>query len=234
MFTSEERERYEIQFELPGFGLEGQMKLKQSKVMVIGAGGLGCPALQYLSAAGIGMLGLADGAAISLNDLQCQVLYGIDSQSKNKAEVASQKIKLINNNILYNCYPYHLTRDSARSIIRIYDVIIDCTNNIESAELIGTICQEFEKPLVQAFLYEYQGQLGVFNQQGSKGYLQAPVVSPFAKSKSSGSFGFFFGIMGSLMASEAIKIVSGMGSNLAGKTMKIDFLTNRFSIESNN
>ncbi len=218
MFTSEERERYEPQFELPGFGIEGQMKLKQSKVLVIGAGGLGCPALQYLSAVGIGMLGLADGASVAMNNLQRQVLYGTDDIGKNKAEVATLKLKLINNNILYNCYPYPIQGEMAHSILRIYDVILDCTNVCDVSKSLNEICREYKKPLIQATVDNFTGEIEVLSTyENNKG-------RNFNKAQKNSSFGFYSGILGSIMAGEAVKLIAGFGASLADKKMKIDFL----------
>jgi len=220
MFTSEERARYEPQFELPGFGIEGQMKLKQSKVLVIGAGGLGCPVLQYLSAAGIGMLGLADGGNVAINNLQRQVLYGIDDIGKNKAEVATLKLKLINNNILYNCYPYHIRDEMAKSILRIYDVILDCTQVYEVSKSIREICCEYGKPWIHATIDTFQGEVQVITDHASA----HPDEIPTGNSVKNSSFGFYSGILGSIMAGEAVKLIAGFGNSLAGKKMKINFL----------
>lgn len=226
MFTSEERERYEPHFELPGFGIEGQMKLKQAKVLVIGAGGLGCPALQYLSAAGIGMLGLADGASVKLSDLQRQVLYGIEDLGKNKAEVATLRLKKLNNNILYNCYPYDLEGDMVCSMVRIYDIILDCTNQYEVMVLISKLCGQYEKPLISATLDHFQGKVVVTTSPHQR------LIQPDRMAdRKTGSLGFYYGILGSIMAGEAVKLISGFGNSSDAKILKIDFRQTKFSVE---
>jgi sulfur-carrier protein adenylyltransferase/sulfurtransferase len=230
MFTSEERERYQSHMAIPEFGEESQRKLKQSKILVIGAGGLGCPVLEYLSAAGIGMLGLIDGSSIRLSDLHRQILYSISDIGQLKAETATRKLRAINNNILYNCYPYPIDEAKAKEIIPLYDVIVVATNNSECQQLVAAACIRSQKKMITGSAKGFLGQVASFDFKQTEQFEQLAVDTFGSEDKELGVMGFTVGIVGSILASEAIKAATGIGQPLYGKRLQFDALTNEIRI----
>ncbi len=230
MFTSEERERYQSHMAIPEFGEESQRRLKQSKILVIGAGGLGCPVLEYLSAAGIGMLGLIDGSIIRLSDLHRQILYSISDIGQLKAEIATRKLRAINNNILYNCYPFHINESKAKEIIPLYDVIVVATNNSECQQLVAAACITYQKKMITGSAKGFLGQVASFDFKQTEQFEQLSVNSFGSDNKNFGVMGFTAGIVGSILASETIKAATGIGQPLYGRRLQFDALTNEIRI----
>ena len=163
MLNQNEIKRYARQIHLPDIGIEGQEKLKQAKVLIIGAGGLGCPVIQYLSAAGIGTIGVVDGDVVSESNLQRQILYTSQDIGKSKATIATEKAQQLNSFININCMDEFIAPQQALEIFPNYDLIVDCSDNFGTRYLINDVCVLLGKPFVSAALYRYEGQLGTYN-----------------------------------------------------------------------
>ncbi len=230
MFSPSEKDRYSRHFILEGFGEAAQQKLKQAKVLVVGAGGLGCPALLYLAAAGVGTIGIADGDKVSLSNLQRQVLYGVDDIGTNKAEAAKKRLTQLNPEIQLIAIPAFLNVDNILSILGNYDVIIDGSDNFATRYLISDACVMLNKPLVYGAIFKFTGQLSVFNFNGGPTYRclfpEAPAEGEMPGCGEIGVLGVLPGIMGTYQATEAIKVITGVGEVLSGKVMAIDLLEN--------
>ena len=156
-------ERYQRQIVLKEFGVFAQEKLLQSKVLVVGAGGLGCPASQYLAAAGIGTLGIVDDDIVSLTNLHRQVLYTANDIGFSKVDVAADRLKQLNGEINIVAYNKRLTNKNALAIIEAYEIVIDCTDNFSSRYMINDACVLLNKPLIYAAISKFEGQVAVFN-----------------------------------------------------------------------
>src|SRR4029079_3224201 len=156
-------ERYHRQIILPEFGEEGQQKLIFAKVLVVGAGGLGCPALQYLTAAGIGTIGIVDDDTVALNNLHRQVLYSVNDIGLSKAETAARKLTDLNPEIRIIPYDERLTTENALDLISEYDIIVDGTDNFSTRYMINDACVLLDKPLVYGAISQFEGQASVFN-----------------------------------------------------------------------
>jgi len=228
MFSKEELERYSRHFVLQGFGQEAQEKLKQSSVLVIGAGGLGAPLLQYLTAAGIGKIGIADFDSISLSNLQRQVLFTTDSIGKLKSEESVEVLKKLNPNVEFKVYSKMLTSENTLAIIEQYDVIVDGTDNFPTRYLINDASVISKKPLVYGSVHGFEGQCSVFNHNNGPNYRDMHPTPPNPDSvpncTEGGVLGALPGIIGSIMAVEAIKILAGMEPELSGQLYLFDSL----------
>jgi len=231
MLNLEEISRYSRHILLPEIGVEGQEKLKRAKVLVIGAGGLGCPALLYLSAAGVGTIGVADNDKVDRTNLHRQVLYGENSIGKMKVEEAKKFISEKNKNINVNIYKTRIDEESALNIFPDYDIIIDGTDNFCSRYVIDDICKKLNKPLVYGAIHRFQGQVSVFN------YIDGPSYRDLFEDKNDnnvpncaqmGVLGILPGIVGMFQANEAIKIITGIGKILSGEMLVIDLLNMNF------
>ncbi|MEX0998042.1 MAG: HesA/MoeB/ThiF family protein [Flavobacteriaceae bacterium] len=225
--------RYQRQLQLAGFGKEGQDKLAAAKILVIGAGGLGCPALQYLAGAGVGTLGIVDFDTISLTNLHRQTLYATDDVGKLKVEVAAQKLKALNPEIEIIQYSIQLTNLNALDIIKDYDVVLDGTDNFSTRYLVNDACVLLDKTLIYGAVMRFEGQVGVFNLEKNNlktNYRDLFPTPPDAASAPScnevGVLGVLPGIIGTWQASEAIKIITGIGTPLANKILTINLLQN--------
>ena len=163
VFTKEELARYNRHIIIPGFGMEAQLKLKASKVLVIGSGGLGSPVLLYLAAAGVGTLGIVDFDVVDDSNLQRQVLFGVESVGKPKVEAAKQRLHALNPHLKINLYNTHLNSSNALDIIRDYDVVADGTDNFPTRYLVNDACLLLDKPNVYASIFQFDGQVSVFN-----------------------------------------------------------------------
>jgi len=225
-FSKEEQIRYSRHFVLPGFGPDAQLKLKSSKIIVIGAGGLGCPVLLYLTAAGVGTIAIVDDDQVSLSNLQRQVLYTTEDLTKPKAASAAEKLKKLNPEILFHIIDKRITTDNALAILTSYDVVVDCTDNFPTRYLLNDACVILDKPLVYGSIFRYEGQVSVFNYQKSPNYRDLYPLPPAPDSvpncEEGGVLGVLAGIIGSMQASEAIKIAAGFGESLAGRLLLFD------------
>jgi sulfur-carrier protein adenylyltransferase/sulfurtransferase len=230
--------RYHRQMILKSFGTSGQAKLAQAKVLVIGAGGLGCPALQYLTAAGVGTIGIVDNDTVSITNLHRQILFSESDISKPKASTAAAKLTALNSEVKLNVYNEKITTVNALEIISNYDVVLDCTDNFESRYLINDACVLLDKPLVYAAVLKYEGQVAVFNCKNNeeverinyRDLFPNPVDAAHSVScNEAGVLGVLPGIMGVLQATETLKIITGIGEVLSNKLMVYNALNSSFN-----
>ncbi len=216
---------------LSEIGTKGQEKLLQAKVLVVGAGGLGCPVLQYLAAAGVGVLGLMDDDIVDESNLQRQVLYGSQDIGKLKAIVAKQKLSKSNDLSSYNVLNIKLNKKNVLDVVKDYDIVVDATDNFPSRYLINDACIILNKPMVYGAIYKFQGQVTVFNYNGGPSYRCLHPIPPkpneVAMPEEDGVIGVLPGIVGSLQANEVIKIIIQKGEVLSGKLWIQDIFYNR-------
>lgn len=214
--------RYIRQTELPEIGIAGQEQLSQAKVLVIGAGGLGCPVLQNLAGMGIGTIGIVDGDTISESNLHRQLLYTIEDCGKSKAIIASKAINKTNPLVQVQTFPDFLTATNAVNIIPQYDIIVDCTDDIPVRYLINDVAVVYQIPVVYASLHKFQGQLSIFNYKEGPSYRclfpeKNTTSSPTCST--SGILGVLPNILGTLQAVEVVKIILNLGEKLSGKLL---------------
>ncbi len=233
MLTQEEKLRYNRQIILPGIGESGQEKLKAAKVLVIGAGGLGSPVLLYLAAAGIGNIGIIDGDKIDKSNLQRQIIYNSEDEGKSKSATAMQKLKSLNPLINIICHNHLLNTENALSIIPDYDIVVDGSDNFPTRYLINDACVMLNKPFVSGAVYQFEGQISVFNYNNGPTYRclfpEPPGPGESPDCSEAGVLGAVTGIIGSRQAAEVIKMVTGIGNVLSGKMMVINVLENMTS-----
>ena len=226
-------DRYNRHIIISEIGQRGQNKLSSAKVLMVGAGGLGCPVLQYLVAAGIGTIGIIDFDIVEKSNLQRQVLYGESSLGENKAIAAKTKLKDLNNEIEILAYPEKLTFQNAIDLFRQFDIIVDGTDNFETRYLINDACILTDKPLVFGAIYKFQGQVSVFNYKNGPTYRCAfpvkPIQSEIPNCSQVGVLGVLPGVIGTMQANEVLKIVLGIGDVLSGRLLCYDALTNQTS-----
>ncbi len=228
MLSKEELNRYNRHLILPELGIEGQEKLKKASVLVIGAGGLGCPILQYLSAAGVGTIGICDFDYIDESNLQRQVLYTKSEIGKAKASVIVEKLAQINPYIEFVVHNLMLKKENVLEIFSAYDIIVDATDNFPTRFLINDACIMLNKPLVFGAIYKFEGQVTVFNYMGGPSYRCLVPVEPSNDEAPScsqtGVIGAVPGLIGCYQAIEAIKIICNIGKVMSGKMLIIDTL----------
>lgn len=221
--NNQELKRYDRQLLLEEIGFEGQEKLHQTSVLVIGAGGLGCPLLLYLAGAGLGKIGIIDGDVVEESNLHRQVLYQMNDIGKNKAQTAADKLSRLNPGIQLQAYPHHLSPENAMTIVAAYDLVIDGSDNFPTRYLVNDSCVALNKPLVFGSIFKFEGQVSVFNYQGGPDYRSCYPESPLPEEQpncgESGVTGPLPGIIGSMMANECMKIICGFGDHLSGKLL---------------
>lgn len=226
--------RYNRHIILSEIGQQGQDKLLQAKVLVIGAGGLGCPILQYLAAAGIGKLGLMDFDKVELHNLQRQVLFGASSLGENKALAAKRRLADLNDSISIEAYPERLDAENAIALFKAYDIIVDATDNFESRYLINDAAIITGKPVVFGAIYKFEGQLAVFNYKEGPSYRclfpEQPKQNSLLNCDEAGVLGVLPGIIGSMQANEVLKLILGIGKVLSGQMLSYNALTHQSSI----
>lgn len=226
--------RYTRQVSLQGFGREGQEKLYRAKVLVVGAGGLGIPALQYLNSMGVGTLGIVDNDVIDLANLQRQVIYNESDIGSLKTEVALQKLKAQNSNTNFKIYSTLLDVYNAEKIISEFDVIIDASDNFPTRYLVNDVCVILGKPFIYGALHAFEGQVSLFNYKGGPTYRclfpEMPTPEEIPDCNVNGVLGVIPSIIGSFQALEAVKLIAGMGELLSGKLMLYDGLTQRIQL----
>jgi sulfur-carrier protein adenylyltransferase/sulfurtransferase len=232
MLTPREKRRYTKQIMIPGIGLQGQEKLKSAKVLVVGAGGLGCPVLQYLAAAGVGKIGVAEFDVVDESNLQRQILYGSRDVGKLKSIIAKTRLSYLNPLIELEIYNLKCDAVNSLQVFTKYDIIVDATDNINSRYIINDACVTLDKPMVHGSIYGYEGIISVFNYNGGPTYrCYNPANKDVFKNpqpQDVGLFGVLPGITGTYMANEVIKIVTGTGEVLSGKILLINILNNTF------
>ncbi|MFH1005658.1 MAG: HesA/MoeB/ThiF family protein [Bacteroidota bacterium] len=233
MLSKEEINRYSRHIILPEIGIEGQEKLKQAKVLVVGAGGLGCPVLLYLCASGVGTIGIMDFDVVEEINLQRQILFTQDDIGKSKAVMAGERLSKMNSNCKLQIVNCKLTKENAAEIISQYDFVVDGTDNFLAKYLLNDVCVILKKPLVFGSVYKFEGQVSVFNYHNGPTYrCLFPDPPPTASFNCSdvGIMGILPGIIGTLQANEAIKIITGVGDVLSGKLIVFDALSLLFRI----
>lgn len=221
--------RYDRHITLENVGEEGQRILNTARVLVVGAGGLGCPVLQYLAAAGIGTLGIIDHDRISISNLQRQVLYTTKDVGNYKATEAQKQLQALNPEITINAYVERLTIDNVIDLFKNYDLIVDCTDTIATRYLINDACIQLEKPFIYGAIYKFEGQVAVFNYKESASYrclFPEPSMN-LLNCAETGVLGVLPGIIGTLQATEVLKVILNIGTPLTGKLYSYDSLTNR-------
>ncbi|WP_406683485.1 HesA/MoeB/ThiF family protein [Seonamhaeicola sp. MEBiC1930] len=223
--------RYNRHIILSEIGPEGQDKLSKAKVLVIGAGGLGCPILQYLTAAGVGTIGIIDFDKVELSNLQRQVLFGASSLGKNKAQAAKTRLEDLNSDIEIIAYPEALTYQNALELFNQYDIVVDGSDNFETRYLVNDACIISNKPLVFGAIYKFEGQVSVFNYNNGPSYRCLFPISPqkdtVPNCSEIGVMGVLPGIIGSMQANEVIKLILGIGDVLSGKLLCYNSLSNQ-------
>lgn len=232
-FSREELARYNRHIIIPEFGLESQRKLKAAKVLVVGSGGLGSPVLLYLAAAGVGTLGIIDFDVVDDSNLQRQILFGVESIGVPKVEAARERLLALNPHINIQLYNEQLTSKNALEIIREYDVVADGTDNFPTRYLVNDACILTGKPNVYASIFQFEGQVSVFNYRNAIGeagpnyrdlYPTPPPPGLVPSCAEGGVLGVLPGIIGSMQASEVIKVITGVGETLSGRFFIFDAL----------
>jgi len=234
MLTPDELKRYHRHLILDDFGMDKQLLLKRARVLVVGAGGLGSPALLYLAAAGVGTLGIADADTVDLSNLQRQVLYTTADKSRLKAEAAAARIKALNPHIAAVSHTVSVTSANALDLIKDYDVVLDGTDNFPTRYLLNDACVLLGKPLVYGSILRFEGQVAVFNLPKPDGTFSAnyrdlfpvpPDPDSVPDCAQAGVLGVLPGIIGTLQANEVIKIITHTGEPLADRLMLWDSTT---------
>jgi len=230
-FLREELAHYERHLALPDFSLEQQKRLKAARVLVVGAGGLGCPVLSYLVAAGVGQIGIVDDDRVEVSNLQRQVLFSVKDIAYNKAEAAKARLQTLNPHVEIKTFPVRLENHNVFELFEDYDIIADGTDNFPTRYLINDACVLAGKVNVYASVFRYEGQVSVFNLQnadGSRGpnyrdiYPEPPAPEMVPNCAEGGILGVLAGIIGSMQANEVIKIITGNGEPLSGRLFLFD------------
>lgn len=236
MLTEIERERYSRQLSIPWFGPGGQESMKGASVLVVGAGGLGSPLTFYLAAAGTGTIGIIDSDTISLSNLQRQILYTAADIGKPKADTAVKRLKALNPDLDIRGINLRFTRENSLALSEGYDIIVDCTDNFESRIIIDEVSRQKMIPMVFGAVYQFAGQVSVFNYHGGPSYCslfpEEMISSIDTSGEAPGIIGAIPGIIGSVQAGEVIKIITGAGNVLSGQLFQFDALNMRVEIIS--
>jgi thiazole biosynthesis adenylyltransferase ThiF len=234
-FTEEQIKRYARHIILPEVGGKGQEKLLNSKVLVIGAGGLGSPAILYLAAAGVGTIGIVDFDVVDLSNLQRQIIHNTERVGTPKVESARRTVEMLNPDVKVIAYNTRISKENIMDIIKDYDVVLDGTDNFPTRFLINDACYFAGKPLVSAAMLRFEGQVSVFdfrNKEKSPCYRclfpEPPPPGLVPSCQEAGILGSIGGIMGCIQATEAIKLILGIGEPLVGKLLIMDALSMDF------
>lgn len=234
MLTEQELLRYSRQLVVPGFGLEGQVRLKAAKVLIIGTGGLGSPVAYYLSAAGIGTLGLVDADRVELSNLQRQILHSETALDKMKVLSAAGRLHQLNRDLVINTYPLRVSEANVERLLAPYDLVVDAVDSLETRFVVNDACVRLNKPLVEAGVSQMTGMVMTILPGQSPCYRcvfpQLPPVGSLPTPAQLGVVGSAAGLVGCIQATEAIKLLLGLGDCLAGKMLWIDLL--RMSFET--
>ncbi len=224
--------RYSRHLIMPEVGMDGQLKLKQAKVLLIGAGGLGAPLGLYLAAAGVGRIGLVDFDVVDFTNLQRQVTFGSSDVGRPKLEAAKERLSNLNPEIQIDTYETKLTSENALEILRPYDIIVDGTDNFPTRYLVNDACILLGKPNVYGSIFRFEGQASVFGVPGGPCYrclfAEPPPPGLVPSCAEGGVLGVLPGIIGSIQALETIKLILGSGDSLAGRLLLFDALAMRF------
>lgn len=227
--SANELRRYDRQIILEKLGKAGQEKLKNASILVVGAGGLGCPALQYLTAAGVGRLGIIDDDLISESNLHRQILFTENDIGKAKVDIAKKRLLAQNPFIEIKSYNEKLSKNNALERIKDYDIVLDGSDNFSTKYLLNDACILLNRVLIFASIYDFEGHVSVFNYQNGPSYRclfpEIPDVDTIPSCSEHGVIGVLPGIIGSIQANEAIKVITGIGDVLSSKLLIFNLLT---------
>jgi adenylyltransferase/sulfurtransferase len=234
ILTTREKRRYSKQIMISEIGIAGQQKLKNSKVLVIGAGGLGCSVLQYLTVAGTGKIAIAEFDMVDETNLQRQVLYGSNDVGKLKSIIAKNRLEHLNSLVEFELFNLKIETSNSLAIIKDFDIVVDATDNYDARYIINDSCVILDKPMVHGSIYKYEGIVSVFNYKGGPTYRCYNPDMPGKNYKNPapaqvGLFGVLPGITGTLMANEVIKIITETGKILSGKVLLFNILNNTYN-----
>lgn len=224
--------RYERQIILPEIGITGQQKLAEARIIIIGVGGLGCPVLQNLAAAGVGKIGIVDGDVVEETNLHRQYLYTLSHCGKNKVDVARSVVSKQNPNVEVIQYSKYLDKENCFDIIANYQIIVDCTDSIATRYLINDVSVDKAIPMVYASIHKFEGQLSVFNYQNGPSYRclfpEDERLETIQKCDDSGVLGVLPSVLGAMQANEVLKIILEIGEVLSGNLLIYNSLNNCF------
>jgi len=229
--TQKEQQRYKRHLMLPQVDAAGQEKIKNSKVLIVGAGGLGCPVAMELCCAGVGTIGLIDFDVVDISNLQRQLLYTEQDVGKSKVYVAKQRLNEMNSDVDVICIEDRLDESNATEIFEKFDIIVDATDNFDARYIISDTCVKLNKPHVYGAIYEFYGQVAVLGGNGPCLRClnpQPPEKGEIIEAKDVGVFGAIPGVIGSLQACEVLKLIIGAGTTLKGRMIFIDMLNMAF------
>lgn len=224
-------QRYKRQINLKDVGIIGQEKLNGAKVLVVGAGGLGCPVLSYMTTMGIGSIGICDYDLVDETNLHRQPLFDTEDIGKKKSIVAAKKLKKLNPETIVTIHDCKLNIESGLKIIKEYDLVIDCTDNFKTKFLIHDLCYSSKTDLVQASIYQYDGILNVFNFKKQSGpclrclWPTEPVDGCVGNCVEAGVLGVLPGVLGTLQATEAVKLILGLPTLAMGTNLMVDLIS---------
>ncbi|MGA8841197.1 MAG: molybdopterin-synthase adenylyltransferase MoeB [Candidatus Aquilonibacter sp.] len=223
-----ELRRYSRHLLIPEVGLAGQERLAAARVLVVGAGGLGSPVLQYLSAAGVGRIGIVDDDVVDITNLQRQTIFATSDVGKRKATVAAEHVHAINPSIEIDAIPRRFDASNARELVRLYDIVVDCTDRFSTRYLINDACVLEGKPDVYASIFRFDGQVSIFNYSDGPCYRclypDAPPAGTVPTCAEGGVLGVLAGLVGTWQANEVLKLVLGIGEPLAGRLLLVESL----------
>ncbi len=229
--TKAESTRYSRHLLLPEVSLAGQKKMKAARVLVVGAGGLGCPVALYLAASGIGKIGIADFDNIELSNLQRQILYSTDQVGTSKVEAAVERLRALNDCISVEVHETRISADCVMEIIKDYDVVVDGTDNFASRYLLNDACVLSRKPYVYGSIFQFEGQASVFTHESGCYrciFPEPPDAADMPNCSEAGVLGVLPGVIGGIQATETLKLVLEIGDTLRGRLLLFDALSMRF------
>ena len=230
--TSAELQRYSRHLTLPAVGVDGQRRLKAARVLIVGAGGLGSPTALYLAAAGVGTLGLVDFDVVDVTNLQRQILHGSSGIGRSKLDSARERLHDINPHVTIETHAVQLTSANALDILKSYDIVIDGTDNFATRYLINDACVLLNKPNVYGSIFRFDGQASVFAPADGPCYRclypEPPPPGMVPSCAEGGVFGVLPGLVGTIQATETLKLILGLGESLAGRLLLVDALSMQF------
>lgn len=230
-FSKEETTRYRGHISLCEIDLTGQQKIRQARVLIIGAGGLGSPVALYLAAAGVGTIGLVDNDTVSLSNLQRQIIHTTDDIDRAKVTSAMNKMKSINPDVKVNTYNMRLDETNAAAIFNEYDLVIDCTDSLCSRLLVNDTCVECGKPMIFGAVSRFSGQLFTYlpGKADYRHYFDCTGESEDLPCSVNGVLNTVVGVIGTLQATEAVKFITGAGDLLTNRMLLFDAITMTFT-----
>ncbi|MDR3256644.1 MAG: HesA/MoeB/ThiF family protein [Endomicrobium sp.] len=221
-------ERYKSHILLEEIGVQGQKRLKSSRILIVGAGGLGSPVALYLAAAGVGKIGIVDFDNVDVSNLQRQILYNDNDVGKSKTEVAKERIEKLNSQTKFIAYNERLSKSNALKILKNYDIVVDAADNFQTRYLVNDACALIGIPDVWASVYKFEGQISVFDAKKGACYRCFHPIPPkpgtVPSCGESGVFGAITGIVGSMQACEVLKVITAAGNPLIGRLLYFDGL----------